>query len=157
MAGVSAKIVNLKQFDRKLKKLDDQSRGAALVKSAHAGALQLIAYIKLNINLVHLIDMGNLIGSVTEDQTFVGPRFVWITLGPHTVYARIHEFGGIIRPTKAKMLHWFDKAGVEHFAYAVHMPARPYLRPALDDHGDDVGRAIGAVLGAAIDEAFANG
>lgn len=46
--------------------------------------------------------------------------------------ARIQELGGLITPNKAKMLH-FVIGGQDVFAKAVHIPARPYLRPAFDE------------------------
>ena len=52
---------------------------------------------------------------------------------PHVIYARIQEFGGTIRPVHAQFLHWTTD-GVDHFARQVTIPARPYLRPAVEDH-----------------------
>lgn len=156
-AQVEAKIVNLPQFKEKLRHLKAEARGEPLAKAAHAGAFQLIGYIKVNITEAPLVDTGNLRASVTEDEFHSEALRVWVTLGPHTVYARIHEFGGIIRPTKALLLHWVDKAGVDHYAKAVQIPARPYIRPAIDEHGDDVGLAIAAVLGPALEAAFGKG
>lgn len=49
--------------------------------------------------------------------------------GPHTVYARIQEYGGDIYPRVKKWLHWVDAEG-HHFAKHVRLPARPYMRPA---------------------------
>jgi len=43
------------------------------------------------------------------------------------------EFGGTIRPKRAKMLHWKSKTGKDVFAHEVHQPAHPYLRPAFDE------------------------
>ena len=51
-------------------------------------------------------------------------------IGTNLKYARIHELGGIIRPKSAKALH-FTVGGRHRQAQVVHIPARPYLRPAL--------------------------
>ena len=59
-------------------------------------------------------------------------------ISPHTIYARIQEFGGIIYPRRASMLHWKDENGEDHFAKSVTIPARPYLRPAAEDHIDQI-------------------
>jgi phage gpG-like protein len=69
------------------------------------------------------------------------------------VYGRIHELGGIIKPVVAKMLH-FVIDGVDVFAKAVHIPARPYLRPAVDGHEDEIKEAMFVTLKRKIDEAF---
>jgi len=69
-----------------------------------------------------------------------------VDIGPTVVYGRIHELGGIIRPIKAKMLSWVNEAGQRVFANAVHIPARPYMRPAVDDHMDEIKQAVGAAV-----------
>lgn len=58
-------------------------------------------------------------------------------IGPHVIYGRIQEFGGTIRPVRAKRLH-FVIDGQDVFARQVTLPARPYLRPAVDDHKDQI-------------------
>lgn len=49
-------------------------------------------------------------------------------VAPHTVYARIQEYGGHIYPVRAKFLRWVED-GVMHFAKHVYLPPRPYMRP----------------------------
>lgn len=61
-----------------------------------------------------------------------------VDVGPTVVYARIHEFGGIIRPVHAKMLSWVSDTGERIFANMVQMPARPYLRPAFDENKNKI-------------------
>jgi len=52
-------------------------------------------------------------------------------IGPTVKYGRIHEFGGLI-PVTAKMRGYLLYAfGWSVKADAIHMPARPYMRPAL--------------------------
>jgi phage gpG-like protein len=56
---------------------------------------------------------------------------VRITLSPRGVkYARIHEFGGIIRPKEATALR-FQIGDKWITTKKVTIPARPYLRPTL--------------------------
>ena len=43
-----------------------------------------------------------------------------------TIYAAIHQFGGVIRP-KGKALVWTDANGQKHFAKKVTIPARPFF------------------------------
>lgn len=54
-------------------------------------------------------------------------------IGPHVIYGRIQELGGTIRPVHAQVLHWVID-GEDRFAKKVTIPARPYLRPAAEDH-----------------------
>lgn len=65
---------------------------------------------------------------------------------PLAVYARIQELGGVIRATNGPFLHFQTEDGVWHSVAAVTIPARPYLRPAADQHKDDIFTAVGIVL-----------
>lgn len=130
-------ITNIKQFRAKLKAVDDQVRGTVLLTGAQAGAFAAIGFIKLNMDKVLARRSGNLIGSVTIDEKYSSAHRAWVTFGPHTVYAAIHEFGGIIRPTNGPYLV-FEVDGQLIFTKVVQMPARPYLRPAMEDHQNDI-------------------
>jgi phage gpG-like protein len=64
-----------------------------------------------------------------------------VTIGTNVVYARIHEFGGRTRPMTIEPVRRtalrFTVGGRTVFAKRVshpgsHIPARPYLRPAVD-------------------------
>jgi hypothetical protein len=48
------------------------------------------------------------------------------------IYARIQEIGGEIVPVRAAALRFESPAGSGNFVFAkrVHLPARPYMRPA---------------------------
>ncbi|WP_326522719.1 phage virion morphogenesis protein [Sphingomonas sp.] len=50
-----------------------------------------------------------------------------VTLGTNKIQARIHQFGGVIKPKKAKMLAFPGPTGEIIFAKKVTIPARPYL------------------------------
>ena len=77
-----------------------------------------------------------------------------VDVGPTVIYGRIHEFGGIILPVKAKMLSWMDDdTGERIFAKMVQIPARPYLRPALDEHKDEIVDAMMHQVKKAIEQA----
>ena len=62
---------------------------------------------------------------------FVGPNDAALP------YTMIHEYGGHIYPKRAKMLHWYAD-GQEHWAKHVYIPARPYIRPAFEDHQEEI-------------------
>jgi len=71
-------------------------------------------------------------------------------------YAAIHERGGrtgphIIRPKRAKCLHWIDKTGAHRFArYVKHpgsrIPARPYLMPSLRKNVPQIEKQIAIAI-----------
>ena len=77
---------------------------------------------------------------------------VEVDVGPTVIYGRIHEFGGIIRPVTAKFLH-FIIDGIEIFTKLVQIPARPYLRPAFDEHKDEIVDAMMHQVKKAIEQA----
>ena len=56
------------------------------------------------------------------------------SVGSDVIYARIHEFGGTIVPKKSRFLV-FQVNGRWVRAKSVHIPARPYIRPALAESG----------------------
>lgn len=76
------------------------------------------------------------------------------TISTNTIYARIHEYGGIIRPKVKKFLRFkvlssmrfMSKKGarlknpVGNYKWImtkkVTIPARPFMRPALEDRGN---------------------
>ena len=70
---------------------------------------------------------------------------VELHIGTNLVYAAIHEFGGVITPKKAKALS-FEIGGELIFAKSVHIPARPYLRPAFDTNLEKAKSEIAVVL-----------
>lgn len=138
---------------RRLKKMDAAVGRQAAAKALRAGAQHLMGVIKVNIAEKPLLDIGNLRDSVVEDELHTGSTS-WITFGPHTVYAAIHEFGGIILPTNGPFLVFKGKDGKLVFTRSVTMPARPYIRPAIDSDGDEALEILGETLGREIDEAY---
>ncbi len=70
---------------------------------------------------------AGLAGSITH---FVDASALRAVVGTNKIYARIHEFGGTIKPVRARMLAW-QTDGEWHFAKQVTIPPRPYLGPAL--------------------------
>lgn len=50
-----------------------------------------------------------------------------VEVGPNTIYAAIHQFGGTIKPKQAKALAFPSQGGISIVRKAVTIPARPYL------------------------------
>jgi HK97 gp10 family phage protein len=88
---------------------------------------------------------GTLSRSIHMEATDKPGTLAAIKIGTDVKYAAIHEFGGIIVPKDAKMLHFFI-GNEEIFAKSVHMPARPYLRPAMDEQKGAAARDTAAAL-----------
>ncbi len=143
---------NIKPFLSKLDRVDAITKSEAVSLALSAGALYLVGVIKTNIVNIKLVDTGNLLNSVTAEQPVVGLMKAYVEFGPHAVYAAIHEFGGLIRPIKAKTLKFIGKDGKWVYTKVVHMPARPYVRPALDEHGDEAMNVMASTLGGILGE-----
>jgi phage gpG-like protein len=61
------------------------------------------------------------------------------------VYAKIHEYGGVIR-ARGKYLTFIGSDGKRVFTKSVTIPARPYMRPAVDGHLAEIKEAIADAL-----------
>lgn len=119
--------------------------GEGLLTIAMAGGQVVEAYAKINANDVFsgkATAGGGLTGSIQTIKAESSATEAWVDVGPTVVYGRIRELGGTIRPIFAKMLHWVSDDGEHIFAKVVHQLARPYLRPALDEHVFDIENAI---------------
>jgi phage gpG-like protein len=93
-------------------------------------------------------------GSIKIELIQSGETSAEVHVGPTVVYGPIQELGGTVKPLHAKMLSWVNEAGERIFANAVHLPARPYLRPAVDEHKSEIEDAIGYQLKQAIEDAL---
>lgn len=63
--------------------------------------------------------------------------------GELLMIANVHEFGASIRVTK-KMRGWFMANGFTppKEGSTIDIPARPYIRPGLDNHEREIGQAV---------------
>lgn len=152
VAGVKLRVdvIGEEELQRKLRLLEAAVQGAQLAAAVTAGAelVQNAAKIKAPFRT------GTLRRSIHTETVSVAPTRAEATVGTDVVYAKQVEFGGTIRPKKAKMLHWTDESG-EHFARSVTQPARPYLRPAFDEEGDNAGVEVREALKVLVEKAAA--
>lgn len=89
---------------------------------------------------------GTLAASINTQQTGKGR----VSVGTNVEYARIHEFGGTIEKDRGQVA----AGGIVHdIKTVIHMPARPYLRPALEDNRDQITAYMRDYLRIAIREA----
>lgn len=118
--------------------------GAQLKAAVLAGGHVIEANAKINVEKTFSskstggAGLGGSIQTVLSKSTEISAE---ADVGPTVIYGRIQELGGIVLPVTAKMLSWVED-GVRIFANKVHIPARPYLRPAVDEHKDEIGNAI---------------
>ncbi len=86
----------------------------------------------------HLISrrgQGGLLGSIFYRTAEAGEKVIGIA-GTAQVYARVHEEGATITAKRAKYLR-FQVAGRWVMKRSVTIPARPYLRPAMEAAGKE--------------------
>lgn len=67
---------------------------------------------------------------------------VYGLVGTNVIYARIHEVGGVIKPTAGKYLRFKTPDGSWHTVKQVTIPARPYAAPAMREEKGYIGRVI---------------
>ncbi len=153
---VSAHVANLEEFTARLKKLSKAVRAEALENAALAGATVVEGYARANVNSTFSSKSSNsagLAGSIRSEIIEKSDKKAVAAVGPSVVYGAIHELGGVIQPVTAKALVFQTSDGEWVTTGIVHMPARPYLRPALEQNKDEVNAAIGTQIKKAIEGA----
>lgn len=155
--SVQIKLEGYEEVVAALTNLKTAMKGPQAIQAVTAGALVIEQHGKLNINAQGLRGRtGNLINSYHVHDTGGSGGSAWADVGSRgVIYARIHEFGGTILPKRFKFLHWISdsrtntghfagKAGSgDHvFASMSVIPARPYHRPAVDEHRAEIATAI---------------
>jgi phage gpG-like protein len=78
-----------------------------------------------------LRDTGHLQRSITYNVS--GDA---VEIGTNVQYAKIHQFGGWVRPVVAKSLRFYGAGGLPIFAKEVYIPARPFLPIKTDGSAD---------------------
>lgn len=134
------KIEGLDKFQKSLDRLNG-ARGAVMKAALQAGLMVLEGQVKQNIRDVGLIDTGNLLNNWKQEV-----REDYAALVTDTPYAAIHEYGGTIRARGGGWLTFKTKDGAWHRVKEVTMPARPYIRPAIDEHKDEIMGAVQTVV-----------
>lgn len=135
----------------------DAITGEMLMDAAEAGGNVIEGHAKVNAGSgrpgLRMI-IGTLVNAIKTTRGKLTKTRAEVHVGPgNLIYARIHEFGGIIKPVKAKMLSWVNKEGQRVFANAVHIPARPYMRPAVDENKKDIVKAVETEIWRNLDKA----
>jgi HK97 gp10 family phage protein len=132
-----SKGVKVIQLDNKFKQVIAAASGENIMKSLLAGGEVVRNHAKLNIQAQELVDTSNLLNSISVQEGSGGKTDATVEIGTNVEYAAIHEFGGAIHQTNA----WG-----KGITQTIHIPARPYLRPALDENEGAIADAVGASL-----------
>lgn len=129
-----AKVI---QLDNRFKEVIAAASGDNILKALKAGGEVVRNHAKLNIQAQELVDTSNLLNSISVQEGSGGKTDATVEIGTNVEYAAIHEFGGAISQTNA----WG-----KGISQTIHIPARPYLRPALDENESSIADAVGASL-----------
>ena len=136
------KTVDLKRFQHQLQQLSEAAQREALVKAATVGSLVVETHTKMNILANFTMRTGTLLNNWSRGILRSERTRAEVFFGTNTVYARIHEFGGVIRPLTARALAFETADGGFHIVQQVTIPARPYVRPAMDNNHEEIMTAI---------------
>ena len=129
--------VRVIKLDNKFKAVIDAASGENVLKALKAGGEVVRIHARLNIQARELVDIGTLLGSISVQKGAGIGKDVTVEIGTNVEYAAIHEFGGTIHQTNA----WGN--GIEQ---TITIPARSYLRPAVDENIEDIKSAVGTSL-----------
>ena len=132
-----SKGVKVIKLDDRFKEVIAAASGDNILKALLAGGEVVRNHAKLNIQAQKLVDTGNLLGSISVQEGTTGKTDATVEIGTNVEYAAIHEFGGAIHQTNA----WG-----KGITQTIHIPARPYLRPSLDENVNSISNAVGASL-----------
>lgn len=116
--------------------------GENLKAAVEAGGRVIEGAAKVNIRNTFSSMMGALENSILVVINKATATEAEAEIGPTAIYGRIQELGGIITPVKAKLLSWVNDAGERIFAHMVHLPPRPYMRPAVDENLNAIEQAM---------------
>lgn len=127
---------------------------AAAIRRALSDSVMLV-HRKITLNIsgaVLRVKTGRLRQSM---QTFVAGDGSRGGVGTNVEYARIHEFGGTtppheIRPRRMAALFFGGRFASRAQHPGATVPARPYMRPALEDSRDDIQKIFVSRLSAAL-------
>jgi HK97 gp10 family phage protein len=138
----SSKIEGMDKFVSDLEKLSATARKETMLSGIEEGAQVIKSYAQDNArNQFTKHPTGHLVNSIDVRRN--GKVIEVGSFG--VIYNKIQEFGGVIKARTAKALH-FQVDGQWFMKKSVVIPARPYLRPAVDNHMPEIKDAISDAL-----------
>ncbi len=140
---VGMKVIGSVKLAKQLERLSDKVPSAA--KSSMIYACEFVRGYIVKYKLSGQVlkrRSGHLAGSITSEVRGSNESDVVGRVGTNLKYARIHEFGGDIRPVRAKALHFFI-GKIEIFTQHVKIPKRPYIKPAIEELAPKLSKILG--------------
>jgi len=173
-------VIGEEELNQKFAQLSEVVQGQTLVMAVSAGALIVEDATLINIQSQGLIKTRTLSRSIHQQVVEQSNDRAVVDVGTNLESAAIHEFGGtiraknskylaipvgsyvgsprnhsdlILRKTKRGTLVLMDAGGSVQYVLkeSVEIPARPYLRPAADEHHEQVQNEIAEVFKIAIE------
>ena len=139
---INAEVSGKEELERKLQRISDNVRGQIALNAVSAGGADIEQFAKTNIANVfsdrqHL-GGGGLAGSITV-ETSLDKDGASTVIAPHKEYDRIQELGGTITAHGGdKAMLKFQIDGQWYQKHSVTLPARPYMRPAWEEHQEEI-------------------
>jgi HK97 gp10 family phage protein len=139
MTATTWKIEGMDKMIADLKKMDRAAQSDTVLGALEAGGHVIVSYASDNArNKLNKHPTGFLTNSFAVKRE--GRSVLAGVFG--VVYAKIHEFGGVIKARNKPFLAFQVDGGDWVFTKSVTIPARPYMRPACDEHQNEVKEAI---------------
>lgn len=168
-------VIGKEALVRKFQALSEAAQGSTLANTVKVGGLVILNATRDNVKKQGLILTRTLSRSLHEEVTMEGNSVAVDAIGTDLEYGAIHEFGGTIRPKTAKYLAipvgdymgspskhpdlklrktrngnlvLVSPSGQVQYVLkaSVEIPARPYLRPAIDEHGGEAVQEMGTAF-----------
>lgn len=136
-------MIGLKEFEADMGRLSARARSDLVYEALKAGAMIIWIHASENVrNKLNKHPTGFMVNNmgVRKEGKFIQAGVFGV------VYAKIHEFGGVITPRTKKYLSWIGEDGKRVFTKKSVIPARPYLRPAVDTHMGEIRQSIISAL-----------
>lgn len=148
--------LDIKGLDKLIAKLEEATKPEVIGQGLTQGAMYLQSWIVKNRLMgprpgVLGVRTGRLRSSIFAGTATKTQGGYEARIGTNVVYARIHEFGGTILP-KNKPFLAFQIDGKWKFVRSVTIPARPFMRPALEE--PDNQRIVINIIAQRINEAL---
>lgn len=177
-------VIGKEELVRKFRAMSGAAQGDTLLGVARVGGLVILNAARDNVKNQGLIRTRTLSRSLHEETAEQSASQAAVDIGTNIEYGAVHEFGGTIRPKTSKYLAipvgsltgsprkhsglkvrktangnliLVSASGQVQYVLksSVTIPARPYLRPAIDEHGDDAISAMGGAFAKIVTKASA--
>ena len=168
-------VSGTKELSQIFNNLEAAAQGALLGNVAMAGANVVVREVKGNIKKLDLIKTRDLSRSIHAELRSASETQATAAAGTGLVYGPIHEFGGVIKPKARKYLAipvgtytgsplnhpdleirdaggdtlvMVDGSGNVQYVLktSVVIPARPYMRPAVDENKSEIEKEMSDVF-----------